>query len=539
MDEDGGPPWVPGSPVANRYGPACRQTLLSLRQRRRCKPSPKSQPHSDDDGATQEWPAARGQCSKLSAAAANAEVTLATATPSSAAAGPSPKSMRSFVEEQWVPVGMDEPTPGCASHGRFGEPTSGFASNGSIRKPRPPAPLAMDAQAHYHASMQLAVAGPSREFLTAAEVLYTRYGQDGDPDCLSLPELSSSPRFNEALFRQGVAWDELGPHSLLTEDRRVRLLASVLQERAYLMNIKLAPVKGGRALKHQTKHELIASLDRERMMQDHRDAVYDRYLGELQNRALQAQADAQAEAERAERVRHRDEALLYEARMRTLGRAEHVRNTALTAAEQEEQRRLDKMDAIQADNDRCNKAVERRDRERGDHLRRLRDHSEKVLATAYNSKRDEAEKCLELAAHLEREKQRRDDHIRACEAQRQANLALRHAKEQDYEHQVERVRRIQQSECVRRHVEAVEDQHFFQECKALRREPVRSLEAHLHSMPEPNYLSGVVGSTIDPQGESYYPLLMSLSSPSLLRDALTTGNLGVARMLRQQWASQE
>jgi len=400
--------------------------------------------------------------------------------------------------------------------------------------------------------MRLAQEGPSLEYLNAAVDIFAA---PSDRVKEALPAMTNSPRFMQALARQGIELEELGLHSTLSIDRRTTLLATVLQEWDLLKIVQTRPAKGARALRDQMLRRLSESLERAHRQQEHRHAVHERHESLLEERRQHQERDAHLEENRAGRVRDRDHELLQCRRECSLSREKHCRATYLAAEDLERRRRADRQAAIDAQEARARQCLSRREEDRDRQLQRLQEHSQAVQDTARLAKQAEMLRCQNHSRRLQKANQKSEERLRSVQHCRELSREHRGSKELEYEHQVVRIARMKRHECDRKHVEVLEDMAIFTECQKIMdsarhlRDPA-ALGSHLAKL---GYLSGDwshSASGSDHPGQRRQSarsswsgelnrLQTSLSEPMMLRDALTHGRAGVVRMLRRQRLDQE
>lgn len=258
----------------------------------------------------------------------------------------------------------------------------------------------------WQASVKLALEGASVQYYEAAAQLFEG-AENEDQEEVILKRASKSPRFTEALVRQGLEVEELGPRSHLPVDRRAALLAAVLQERDFLPDQEEA-----------TTAERMSRVLRGRLQE---------VLDKTQRR----------EAKRRE-----------------------VLNNAYTI---EEERMNNQIAYLWGKTQRCNMALDRRDQERAKEKGRLAGYFQYVQDVADWAREDERRQMLEQERLQEQKANRRRAHQRAQQKQEEQRQRQRRQAKAAKEHQAVRFARMRDMQTRDTNFRQSYDQSVYQE----------------------------------------------------------------------------
>lgn len=130
---------------------------------------------------------------------------------------------------------------------------------------------------HFHTSVRLALDGAAVEYYEQVARLL-EHAHTEEEEWHLLKQANQSPRFAEALGRQGLELEELGPSSFLSPQRRAALLAAVLQERDDINSAGAANEfdSASRKMSRLLRARLTAHLQKAEAQEGHRRDVLDK-----------------------------------------------------------------------------------------------------------------------------------------------------------------------------------------------------------------------------------------------------------------------
>lgn len=309
--------------------------------------------------------------------------------------------------------------------------------------------------------MHLANVGATSDFLQQARNLLA-------DEARSLSQLCYTARFDEAMARQGVEIQDLQTGSRLNEQRKVSLLAAVLQEQDALQNAGPAPLLPAEILKQQLEQRFADCVEKQRENCEHRHQVLMTCitLEELQR----ARNDQKAldEKEREQRVKVRDDALSAQAQERARSCETHRRLTYGRAVEIANDRVADREAFIAEQEQRSSRCLAEVHEAQARKRQSLMERFEFVQAAVETAHRNEEARAQELDNRLALKSTRSQNHQEECRALRQAEQFQRFEKVYELEHQVQRVQRLKEHHRSEKSALIDRDVEVFQECLALR-----------------------------------------------------------------------
>lgn len=259
----------------------------------------------------------------------------------------------------------------------------------------------------------------------------------------------------------------------LSQERQKRLLALVLQQQDRLLvepPVEEAPrsARGASVLHRQIRERTDRSVERAWQTMQHRQTVGQRYTSELDARRVRQVERAQAQENKAERVRVRDQELTAQRRERETIRNNKWQDAINLAAELDVVRKQN-LEAHHAANDaRSRSAIANRDQERSMKCQQLRHQFQKVMDTAEWKKNDESRQACEKAEWLQQMMKKSDAHQEACRVAYEQRQDERRQTTREREHEVLRVMRMNNYIRQQRANEQQEESVMFEEYLRMR-----------------------------------------------------------------------
>eukprot|EP00927_Polykrikos_kofoidii_P022111 TRINITY_DN20714_c0_g1_i1.p1 TRINITY_DN20714_c0_g1~~TRINITY_DN20714_c0_g1_i1.p1 ORF type:complete len:516 (+),score=106.45 TRINITY_DN20714_c0_g1_i1:119-1666(+) len=371
----------------------------------------------------------------------------------------------------------------------------------------------------FHASLKLATGVASQEFVDRAEQLL-----GGDSDVFA--ETVCTPGFSDAMSSQGIDASDLQSDSGLSKERRVSLLAAVLQEhdtqQRECVSPKCVSILPARRLQHQLMCRRAESLDRVKSKNERRRLSLSRAADSASTRLAELQAhleeqekisrgwaDEQAKASEEKkrergrlwdlwrgsvehgaelreirRIGHKaalesqeerfscwleahEEAAAERQRIR-LQKSEQWSATLERAADVKAEQLAERVAALDAKDERSRRCLDEQQEAQVAMVHRLA-HRFQLVASAGQEAQHEAQvRALQKGEELSRKLERHREHTEEHRAKLEAEQQRRREMAQEREHQVQRISRIKVYQRFKRIDNMDEDMAIFNECSGLR-----------------------------------------------------------------------
>jgi len=263
-------------------------------------------------------------------------------------------------------------------------------------------------QPSFQSSVRLANDGAELEYYEKAERML-EHAHTEEQEWSILRKARQSPRFAEALVRQGLELEELGPRSFLAAERRAALLAAVLQEREELPQEE--PLSASKKMSRALRERLTSHIQKMEDNHEHRRATYE------------------------------------------------------TARNLEEERRDSQIKLNKQINDRANRNLARRDQDRATKSRQLSNYGNYVEQVARWKRESDFEFSNSCSQKLQESVDRCNKHMERDKKKSEQRQEKRRSKSNEKEHQVMRVMRMQDHQSERHSTSIHEDDTIYKnEC---------------------------------------------------------------------------